>query len=107
MRENINSYAPDFYKEEPNVDLKGHLDGLDKIITEEGPYKGRYPGASEIVQKGCCDLVSHLFVFFKLSLFQLIDGVFYAETDKEGSILTQNLVSDHQFNPNELAYDVV
>ena len=39
MRENINSYAPDFYKEEPNVDLKGHLDGLDKIITKEGPIK--------------------------------------------------------------------
>ena len=36
-----------------------------------------------------------------------VDAVFYAKTDKEGAMLTQNLVSGHQFNPNELAYDVV
>ena len=36
-----------------------------------------------------------------------VDGVFCAKTDKEGAMLTQNLVSGHQFNPNELAYDVV
>lgn len=42
-----------------------------------------------------------------VTICQFIDEVFYAVKDKEGAMLTKNLVSDHQFNPNELAYDVV
>nr|GEY47153.1 hypothetical protein [Tanacetum cinerariifolium] len=49
------------YDKNPTIHLPRLLDAMDKIVTEEGPYKGKYRGTTEIQKRGTCDLISYQF----------------------------------------------